>query len=154
VGPFNAYGSILSLLLTPFGASVQQVATLGAASVFVGVVSTVVLGGLLDRTRAYKVSLITSSILPVIALIGLLYSLPVGIERFPLVLASGMIYTSIVMAAIPMCMSFSAEVTYPMQASTVNGLLQLFCQIVSGVISLSGVNYLSVDFSEGGITQQ
>jgi hypothetical protein len=23
VGPFNAYGSILSLLLTPFGASVQ-----------------------------------------------------------------------------------------------------------------------------------
>ena len=127
MGPYNAFGSIMSLVLTPFGVSVKQVATFGAASVLVGVVSAVVSGGLLDRTRAYKVFLITSSIFPIIALVGMLYSLPVGMERFHLVLACGMMYTSIVMAAIPMCMSFSAEVTHPMQPSTVNGLLQLFC---------------------------
>jgi len=70
------------------------------------------------------------------------------------VLACGMVYTSIVMAAIPMCMSFSAEVTYPMQASTVNGLLQFFCQILGGAISLLGVKFLSVDLSQGGISQE
>lgn len=82
VGPYNAFGSTMSLILTPFGVSVKQVAIFGAASVLVGVVSTVVLGGLLDKTRAYKISLITSSILPVLAMVGLLYSLPLGMERF------------------------------------------------------------------------
>jgi len=117
----------MSLFFTPFGVSVKQVATFGAASVLVGVVSAVVMGGLLDLTRSYKISLISSSFLPIIALFGLLYSLPVGMERFSYVLACGMLYASIVMAAIPLCMSFSAEVTYPMQPSTVNGLLQFFC---------------------------
>ena len=142
----------MSLLFTPYGLSVQQVATFGAVSVLVAVVSAVVLGKLLDKTRAYKVALIMSSIFPIIALFSLMYSLPVSTERFSQLLFCGMLYTSIVMTAMPMCMSFSAEVTHPMKVSTVNGLLQFFCQILSGAISLLGVEFLSVNYSERGIS--
>jgi MFS family permease len=53
----------MALILTPFGFTVAQISWLGAGGVFAGALSAICFGVFLDKTRAYKKSLVGGSAL-------------------------------------------------------------------------------------------
>ena len=136
--------------MSPFGITVEQISTYGASTSLVGVISSIIFARFLDRTKLYKISLILLSLLPVFVMIALIKSLQT--EWFLLVLFCGIVFESIVLSAVPLCMAFSTELTYPLQGSNANGILQCFSQVVTSLLSLSAVKYLSVDISNGNPT--
>lgn len=111
-GPFFAYGLIASLIYSPFGFAVDQIAMIGAASAIFGVFATVLFGKLLDRTRAYKMSLILFSFSPIFVLFGIIQALKTSNNS--LVFPLAMSFEAIALSAVALCMSFSTEVTYPL----------------------------------------
>ena len=78
IAPYNAFGSITSLLFTPYGISISQISVIGSSSVFVGVITSVFFGAWLDRTRAYKKSMLAATLLPIITCVGFKEFLPGG----------------------------------------------------------------------------
>jgi predicted MFS family arabinose efflux permease len=122
IAPYNAFGSLMSLIFTPFGITVEQISLLGSASVLVGVVSSVVFGHILDRTRAYKKSMYVGAIMPLITCIGFRNFLLSA--NFATIAICGILFCTAAYFTTPLCMAFSAEVTYPMQPFLVNGSLQ------------------------------
>lgn len=150
VGPFYAFAGLMSLIMSPFGFTVEQLATVGVFTASFGVLFSIIFARFLDRTRLYKISLIVLSLLPVFVMIALNKSLKT--ERFLPVLFTLIVFESIVLSAIPLCMSFSTEVTYPLQPSMANGMIQFFSQILTSLLSLLAVKYISVDLSYGAPT--
>lgn len=75
VGPFFAFISLMSLIMSPFGITVPQLAIYGVLTALFGVISSIIFAKLLDRTRLYKISLIALSIFPVFVMIALTKSL-------------------------------------------------------------------------------
>jgi hypothetical protein len=51
--------------------------------------------------------------------------------------------------ALPICMTFATEVTYPMQASLSNGICQFASAAGSSILSFVGAIMLSSDVSQG-----
>lgn len=111
--PYSAFGSIMALVFAPFGISVAEISMIGIASTLCGVVSTVVFGAVLDRTRAYKRSLTAGAMGLLIAGFAMKLVLASG-ARFIEVLICGILFCSVTYSMISLCMAFSAEVTYPL----------------------------------------
>jgi len=147
--PYNMFGPIMSHLMSPFGISVAQMGIFGATCVLAGVVGSVVFGVFLDRTRAYKKSLVVLSAVPIFSVICFRQVLPMGPEYFEYVLIAGASLTMAVMAAIVLCNTFAVEVTYPIEPSLVSSTLSYTNQIGAGILSILSVNYVSVEYAHG-----
>lgn len=115
-----------------------------------GVTCSIVFGHILDKTRAYKKSMFAGSILPLLTCIGFRNFLPTG--NFLIIAACGAMFCSSAYFMTPLCMAFSAEVTYPLKPPMVNGTLQIILQCMSATIAFSGTLYLSVDLRGGVLT--
>lgn len=86
---------LMSQIFTTYGMSVANSSTLGGASVIFGSVVSIAFGLYLDKTRAYRKSLILTTILPGLALAGFTQALG---SSFNLVLAFGTTYTALTFA--------------------------------------------------------
>lgn len=117
--PYNMFGPIVSLLLEPFGISVFRISLFGGLSVLAGVVGSIMAGLFIDRTRAYKKSLVFLSAVPILAVTIFRWFLPMGPDYFDYVLIAGMIFTAAVMGAMVLCNSFAVEVTYPIEPAMI-----------------------------------
>ena len=62
--PLSAFTVLMSQIMETFGISVAQTSILGAGSVLLGAVVAITFGLYLDKTRAYKSSLILTNVLP------------------------------------------------------------------------------------------
>lgn len=60
-----------------------------------------------------------------------------------------MVFFSMSMILAFLCMSFSVEVTYPLNASVINGTLQMFAQVIATLLALSGTMWMAADYSQG-----
>lgn len=126
IGNFFALGNLMSPYFTPFGLTVKQISIVGISNLLSGVFAAILLGAFLDRTRIYKKSLIFLSCASVLGTLSLsYYTLPKANENFPLFLLNSSLLGALLMPAMPLCMSFSTEVTFPMQPSLANGLCHL-----------------------------
>jgi len=138
----------MALVLAPFGFSVSQISWIGALGFFIGAPAAFLFGIVLDKTRAYKKSLFLS------CFILILFSI-----FFPMALNRGagylettsymMVFFSMSMILAFLCMSFSVEVTYPLNASVINGTLQMFAQVIATLLALSGTMWMAADYSQG-----
>ena len=125
ISPYDSFGALMALILTPFGFTVAQIAGLGAGGVFVGAFSAIGFGVFLDRTRAYKKSLVGGCILCLLLIGPIFPRLLQNDSSYGIVLTITMVYIAINIAFVPLCMSFSVEVTYPLNASVANGSIQI-----------------------------
>lgn len=122
--PYSSFGSLLALVFTPFGVSVSQISWLGAIGVIVGAPVAIIFGIYLDRTRAYKKSL---TICPIIScLVSIIFPrVLASTPSFATLMTITMVFLSASISIVPLCMAFSVEVTYPLNASLINGTMQI-----------------------------
>jgi uncharacterized membrane protein len=112
----------MALVLVPFGFSVTQISWVGALGVIIGAPLAIIFGIYLDKTRKYKMSLIGSAI--TLLLFSLVFPIVLKNEgSFLTVVSWLMVFCSTSMILASLCMSFSVEVTYPLNASVINGTL-------------------------------
>ena len=127
LGNYAAFGILMSNLLTPFGLNVTQISLLGVLTVFCGLIGAVFMAFFLDKTRMYKNSLIFFSCSTVICLTLLTFiTMPNASTNFPMLVVNASMMGFLAIPIIPLCLTFSTEVTHPMSPSLANGLCQFF----------------------------
>ena len=148
IGSYFCFGNLMSPLLQPFGLSVQQLAIAGGMSSFVGIFGMVGGGIFIDKTKMFRKTLIFLAIAAVVTLfLFTTYTLP------NFYINGTFVFVVINVAFIGLFMTFSAEVTYPMQASLSNGICQFASAFGSSIMSLVGSMMLSTDVSQGISTE-
>ena len=117
----------MSALLTPYWLTVAQLSKIGVTTILTGAFSAILFGVFLDRTRWFKKSLVFFSAGSIFNMLMLtFYSLPKAENDFTTLQINCALYGAFLLPTIPLCMTFSTEVTYPMQPSLANGLCQMF----------------------------
>ena len=156
IGSYFCFGNLMSPLLQPFGLSVQQLAIAGGMSSFVGIFGMVGGGIFIDKTKMFRKTLIFLAIAAVVTLfLFTTYTLPNFYINgtFVFVVINVAFIGLFLLPSLPICMTFSAEVTYPMQASLSNGICQFASAFGSSIMSLVGSRMLSTDVSQGISTE-
>jgi nitrate/nitrite transporter NarK len=114
-GNYFAFGNLMSALLTPYGLTVAQISKIGVTTILTGAFSAILFGIFLDRTRWFKKSLIFFSVGSIFSLLLLtFYSLPSAENNFTALQMNCALYGAFLLPTIPLCMTFSTEVTHPM----------------------------------------
>ena len=148
-GPYMGSSAIMALILVPFGFSIAQISWIGALGMIVGAPLAVVFGSVLDKTRAYKKSLIVCP--TVLLLFSVLFPRLVlnSDSGFIIVVSTMMIFFSVSLIMSALSMAFSIEVTYPLNGSIINGTLQIFMQVIATILAVGGTLWLATDYSQG-----
>ena len=135
-GFYISLGNLISSIFTPFGFSPFDISMVGLYLLVSGIIGAVIVGIMVDRTGAYKITMITLSTMNVIFLTIVnqtVYHLEFSKELF---------YASLILmgfssvAYIPLTFSFAAELTFPLQPALVNGFLLLAGQASAFIQSL------------------
>lgn len=138
----------MALVLAPFGFSVTQISWVGALGVIIGAPIAILFGVYLDKTRAYKMSLIISSL--TLLLFSVLFPRALNNDASFLTAASYlMVFCSVSLILSALCTSFSVEVTYPLNASIINGTMQMLTQVVATALAIGGTLWMAADYSQG-----
>ena len=111
VGLFNSFSSLLTPILTPHGYSESDAGIAGAVLILAGLVATLVFAPVLDRTKAY---LLTIKILLPLAAAG--YLAFVWVPQAPTIAAADVVCASIGVASfllLPTALEFLVEACWP-----------------------------------------
>lgn len=123
-GVFISFTVILSPLFEPYGYSPQIIATMGGIFIIVGVMSSIVFGIIIDKHPYY---LLTYKII----CIGTTVTFALMLLTFPtsnswLVGVNVAFAGALLVPIMPVGIGFACELTFPMEATLTNGMLQMF----------------------------
>lgn len=156
IGSYFCFGNLVSPLLQPYGCTVQQVAIAGGMASFFGIFGMIGGGILIDKTKMFRKTLIFLAIAGAVNLFVLAtFSLPNFYINgtFVFVAINTSLFGFFLLPSLPICNTFSAEVTFPMQASLSNGICQFASAFGASIMSLIGSMMLSTDVSQGISTE-
>lgn len=122
-GIYIALGALLSPILSPYGYSGLDIALVGIFFISCGVIGIFVYGFILDKYKKFQLLFRLIGIGGGLCVCMTVFVIPLGkpVPTMILCLIGGFM----VLPCIPICLSFSGEVTFPMNAAMTNGLLQL-----------------------------
>ena len=126
---------------------------LGTVGVLVASVVAGLLGVFLDYTQAFKKTLVGLCASCFVLSLIFPYILREGMQ-FDTLMAFTLVYLSVSVAMAPLGMTFSVELTYPVNAALVNGLVGLCGEILATIFSISGSFWIDVDYSKGMPTDE
>jgi len=135
----SSFVALVSDILTPFGFTPEFMAVLGLVFLLSGVCGGVLIGFIIDRTQAFKKTLIAITFIMTISMIVFLthldnpYSMTVYLA---LILNSGCS-----LALLPTTMSFAIELTFPAMPAQINSAM-LFCATIGSMTILTIFNFL------------
>jgi predicted MFS family arabinose efflux permease len=123
-GIFVSFGRILSALFAPYDFSAGYISLVGGLFIITGIISSVLFGKLLDKTskylRLFQMTCFCSCIFVSLAM----WSFP---NENPWTVGINIIMCGIfIIPNIPIGIAFACELTFPMEATVTNGILQLF----------------------------
>lgn len=141
-GIYIALGALLSPILSPYGYSDTDIALIGIFFISCGVIGIFIFGFILDKYKKFRL---------LFRLIGLggglcvtltIFVIPAGkpVPTMILCLLGGFC----VLPCIPICLSFSGEVTFPLNAAMTNGLLQLAGHSLGLIIQVTSAALVAV----------
>jgi len=91
-------------------------------------------------------------LIPIILVIDLnfftFYALPTACESRLPIYATGIIFGITILPIIPLCLSFSVEVTFPLNTATSNSVIILFGQTGAFIISIIGSEITRQNFKK------
>ena len=127
VGACTSIPILMSNLFDPFGYTTAEIAFLGLQLLLAGVVGAIAIGIMVDKTQKYK--LIMQLILAISATVILVCIgyLTFDSENKTMFTAMMILFGFVFIGYFPMCLSFGAELTSPLQPALVNGTQILFC---------------------------
>jgi sugar phosphate permease len=110
-GIYTALGAVVSSITKPYGYTSTDNAMFGATFIFAGVLSSFVIGVILDKTNKYKLILNILCVSSMITIVLAMFTLPS--KSVPLVTANLALVGISVIPVIPVSYSFAVELTYP-----------------------------------------
>ena len=152
IGSYFCFGNLMSPMLSPYGLTVQQLAVAGGCTSLIGMFGMIGTGWFVDKTKMFKKTLIFLALFGAISLFVFTnYTLPYiyegGSNSVVFVMINISLLGLFMLPALPICLTFSAEVTYPMQSSLSTGICQFASAMGSSILSLIGSMILSTDVS-------
>lgn len=136
-GFYVSLGNLISSIFSPFGLSPSEISLLGLYLLVAGIVGAVVISAFVDRTGTYKMTMIVLSLLNTIFLTAVNQTVYHIDYSYALFLASLILMGFSSVSYIPLCFSFAAEVTFPLQPALINGAMLLAGQLSAFVQSLA-----------------
>lgn len=120
-GVFTANGNCLSQMFEWVGMSATMISMFGTFFIVVGVICSIIMGRVLDRTQKY---LLVFRVFCLLALISSALSPPtMYTKNIPVMFANDLFMGMSFIPVIPIGFSFAAEVTYPESPEIVNGMM-------------------------------
>ncbi len=145
IGAFNAISSEIDLVFDttrvidiPPSLEVQASGIIGGLLVFGGILGAVILSALSDKYHKRRIflSIAVGSGVPLTLLLAYIpYFIPLCIISF--------LYGFLLVSALPIGLTYAAEITYPVPEATSNGVLMLIGQI-GGIILILGFNMVLI----------
>jgi hypothetical protein len=125
-GSFIAFGSVLSNLFAPLGFGSSEITIIGIVTVVAGVMSSMGIGGYIQRKHKYRIFLRLSCWGTAIFLFCSLLTFPS--KSLSLVLPNVILVGIFIVPIIPVSMNFSQEITFPMEPTVITGILMMIGQ--------------------------
>ena len=140
LGAFNAISTVLDIIFDyPEGSETPGL--IGGVMTIGGIIGAIVISTLSDKYRKRKIFIIIAMFAGA-ALTPILIFVENDISRFIV----GFVYGFLLVSALPVGLTFAAEVTYPVPEETSNGFMQWAGQI-SGILFLGSI-MLTNEFNE------
>lgn len=135
-GTFLSFGAVLSELFSPLGFTPSEISLIGAVTIIMGVFGSFATGWILQKTHKYKMMLIITTCGTAVGLLATAVTFPLDnkIAVACNVWAAGIF----IVPSIPVCMNFASELTFPLEATSVQGIIMSSAQIAGFCISLLG----------------
>jgi MFS family permease len=144
-GNYIAFGNLVSILFTPFGLTSTQIAIMSILMLSTGIFTAIIFGAWLDKTHQFKSSMVIIAFLSgLMSFFLCFYGVPRA-ENFAMLSTLSLGCGLVILPIIPTCMTFSIEVTFPMQPAAVTGILMLFGQFSAFSISIICSTVLDFD---------
>lgn len=149
LGTYATFGNLQSQLFRPYGLRIGQMTVMICACILTGVASSLLFGKLLDKTRAYKTFMV---LIPCLLIADMLlmgfYALPHAKESATPLFITMITFGMALLPVIPLCLSFSVEVTFPLNASTSNSMVVFAGHCGSFIMTIVGTELTRQDFSK------
>ena len=144
IGLYFSLGNVMSAMFNPFDITPFEVAVIGLIMLGSGMLGAAVSGMILDKTSAYKILLIICSVIAMIAMCFIAYSMmhfaSNAIIRFL------MFWLGISMVSVlPAGLGLGIELTFPLAPPLVNGMMMMFAQINGFVQSFTYSAIMDID---------
>ncbi|KAJ3388950.1 Major facilitator super domain-containing protein 7 [Chytriomyces hyalinus] len=123
IGALDSYFTLISDYVTPYGYTEADAGGLGNITILFGTVSSLILGPILDRTKAHRRVLKVLPIISLLGSIGFYLSVPF-LDRRPLLYVSAALIGMGAFCITPIALELGVECTYPVAEGTSAGLLQ------------------------------
>jgi len=137
-GVINSMGTLISNIYDPFGYSPTELALISLELCLFGVISTIFMGRWIDKTGSYRKTMIVWNILQVLislSIVAALKWIPESkITMFVLFALVGIVEYSY----LPLCFSYGAELTFPLEPTLVTGTITMLSFIVAFGFSMLG----------------
>eukprot|EP01102_Stenamoeba_stenopodia_P022343 TRINITY_DN9270_c0_g1_i1.p1 TRINITY_DN9270_c0_g1~~TRINITY_DN9270_c0_g1_i1.p1 ORF type:complete len:481 (-),score=85.98 TRINITY_DN9270_c0_g1_i1:115-1557(-) len=139
LGAFNTMATLLPQILAVDNYSDQQSGTFGALLIILGLVGAGLGGAIVDKTHAYKLTILASLAIGAGAMVA--FSLLLKPDREVLLGILSSILGFAMTATLPLCLELSSEIAYPIPEATPSGLLMTSGQI-GGIVMVIGMDQL------------
>ena len=133
-----AMGTLVSNLFDPFGYDVSELSFICLLLLGSGVFGAVIIGAIIDRTHAYKSTMIALTAMIALSSFMVILTLTYDINNESMFIASLEVLGFVGTGYIPLCLSYAAELTFPLEPALVNGAVMLVGSGFSFVLSLLG----------------
>lgn len=113
-GAFNIYGSLLDSILDPFNYSNDQVSTMAAIMMIIGIISAGVLGVYIEKTLNYRRVFIILAIIGILQTIGFAIVLKFFNDNYYLFLTMVALQGVIFIPLMPLSFDYGCDILFPM----------------------------------------
>ena len=137
-GSYIAIGTLVSNLFDPYGYSSSELSFICLELLMAGVLGAILIGAFIDRTLKYKCAMTTITFIITFATIMVIVSLTYFLENESIFIGWMELLGFFCTAYIPLCLSYGAELTFPLSPALVNGTLTLMGSGASFFLSLLG----------------
>ncbi len=133
---FNILATLLDDILVPYGYTGAQTGTIGLVGVVLGVVSTAVLGPIIDRwpelQSIWQITMVAA------AASAVLQALLLAPGRFSLLLVAMSLPAALMTTAIPQAVMLAVECSYPVSEATSGSVVMMLPQLASVPLAYIG----------------
>jgi len=137
-GGFQAIGTLMSNLFTPYGYSPTELALIALDMLVFGVISTILIGKWLDKTGWYKGTMVAIGVLVIGVLLAICAALRWNGDSRPTMYVLFGLLGFVAFPYIPLSFSYGAELTFPLEPTLVTGTMTLLGSIVGFGVSFIG----------------
>jgi MFS family permease len=131
----NSLMDAISPIFHPYYDSESLISLLGVIQILTSVITSILAGCYLDKSRKYLLTLRTTIIASTVVTTLMIFLIPIG--NVPIVITIIAVFGLVGGPILPVGFDFSIQLTHPIQPALVNGMLQMFEQLCEFLLSTS-----------------